>query len=288
MNEAILTTKTTVIVFPFDAFGAGGTGRGAELLGDTVREILADNKQETRPTRTDAYRGLVKMREVSFGTTKALGSWRSIGRQMLRQTLKSGERVLWLGGNHLSVLPVYEELGADGSAAGSLVVQFDAHLDVYQLRDINPNPAHGNFLLHSDETLPTIVNIGHRDLFLPPKEVSTYFAAAYTALEVATITDRIRSDIRTRAKKAKRVWIDIDADVFDPAAVPGVNMSLPFGPDPLTLLSLIDACWAGNVVGISISEFDPGRDDRDTGLTLLGWLIEWLLLRWHEGEADEE
>jgi hypothetical protein len=33
---------------------------------------------------------------------------------------------------------------------------------------------------------------------------------------------------------------------------------------------------------MSISEFDPGRDRRDASLNLLGWLIEWLLLkRWN-------
>jgi hypothetical protein len=44
-------------------------------------------------------------------------------------------------------------------------------------------------------------------------------------------------------------------------------------------LALFDAVWANNVIGFSVSEFDPGRDSRDTSLNLLGWLIEYTLLK---------
>lgn len=275
--------KTSVIVFPFDLFGGAGTGAGAELLADAVREILDDNKRETRPTRCDAYRGRVKVRELTFGTTKALTGWRHLGRQALRQALKAGDRTLWLGGNHLSVLPVYEELGAD-SASNTLIIQFDAHLDVYQLHDVNPNPANGNFLLHAEGTLPPVVNVGHRDLFLLRSEIDEQFVATYSAVQVAMNPEKIAADLRKRAEKATRVWIDIDVDVFDPSEMPAVHTPLPFGLRGLSVLRLLDEIWdSEKVIGVSLSEFDPGRDERDTGLNLLGWLLEWMLLRWYEG-----
>ncbi len=276
--------KASVIVFPFDLFGGSGTGAGAELLADAVREILDDNKRETRPTRCDAYRGLVKVRELAFGTPKAVAGWRHLGRQAIRQTLKAGDRTLWLGGNHLSVLPVYEELGADGGAANTLVIQFDAHLDVHQFRDINPNPANGNFLLHADGPLPSLVNVGHRDLFLLQSDIRERFAVTHSAVQVAANPDKVAADLRKRAEKAARVWIDIDADVFDPSEMPAVHRPLPFGLRGLSVLRLLDEVWdSEKVIGLSVSEFDPGRDVRDTGLNLLGWLIEWALLRWYEG-----
>jgi arginase family enzyme len=276
--------KASVIVFPFDLFGAAGTGAGALLLADAVREILDENRRETRPTRCDAYRGLVKVRELAFGTPKAVAGWRLLGRQAARQPLKAGDRTVWLGGNHLSVLPVYEELGADEDSAKTLVIQFDAHLDVYQTRDVNPHPANGNFLLHADGTLPPVVNVGHRDLFLLQPEIRERFAAVHSAVQVATNPDKVAADLRRRAEKAARVWIDIDADVFDPSELPAVHTPLPFGLRGLHVLRLLDEVWdTENVIGLSISEFDPGRDVRDTGLNLLGWLIEWVLLRWYEG-----
>src|SRR5262245_24864024 len=114
------------VVFPFDAFGSAGTGAGALLLGDALREMLADAKRETQPSRSHAFRDQVRLKEVNFDSAAKLNDWRSTGRNLVRSARKSAEPLLWLAGNHLSVLPVYEELGPE-----SLVVQFDAHLDIY-------------------------------------------------------------------------------------------------------------------------------------------------------------
>ena len=53
----------------------------------------------------------------------------------------------------------------------------------------------------------------------------------------------------------------------------------PFGLLPQQMLNLMEAVWSSHVVGVSISEFDPGRDVNDQTLLLLGWLVEWILLR---------
>jgi agmatinase len=103
--------RTQVVVFPFDLFGSSGTGAGAQLLGDAVREILDDTAKETRPSRADALRGNVRIREARFETLEQVTDWRKRGRQLVRQGLKASDFLLWLGGNHLSVLPVLEELG---------------------------------------------------------------------------------------------------------------------------------------------------------------------------------
>jgi len=274
-------TKTTAVVFPFDNFGNAGTGAGAQFLGDFLNELLDDNAQEDRPMRPDAYAESLFLQEVEFQTLDDLATWRSEGRKRLNDAFRHGERVIWLGGNHLSVLPVYEELGGSKS---NLVLQFDAHLDVYQLHDINPNPSNGNFLLHSETPLPAIVNLGHRDLFLPPAEIKKHFAAAYSALEIAGEMPRVMAELQKRSAKAKRIWIDIDADAFDPSIMPGVHHPLPGGITLLMLLQILNAVWSSDkIAGVSISEFDPSLDKDGTGANLLGWLLEWLLLKWYEG-----
>ena len=48
------------------------------------------------------------------------------------------------------------------------------------------------------------------------------------------------------------------------------------------LLRFIDAAWSPRVVGLALSEFDPGRDVRDGSLATLAWLVEYLLLRLYE------
>ena len=46
----------------------------------------------------------------------------------VRKAWKQGELLFWLTGNHLGALPLYDELSCEPE--GTLVVQFDAHLDV--------------------------------------------------------------------------------------------------------------------------------------------------------------
>jgi len=263
-----------VVVFPFDLFGSAGTGAGARLLCDAVHEILDDTERETRPCRADALRGNVRVTELEFESLAEVTDWRARGRKAARAALKGREFVLWLGGNHLSVLPLLEELGA-----GTLVVQFDAHLDVYAFHDNTAELSHGNFLTHFSGPRPRFVNVGHRDLFLTDAEIAETFEKVYPATEIATDLSRVATELRTLAGAAKKVWIDLDCDAFDPSALPAVAEPLPFGLLPPAFLALFEAVWGGNVVGMSISEFDPGRDARDAGLNLLGWLVEYVLLK---------
>lgn len=267
------TDRAAVVVFPFDLYGSGGSGRGAELLGDAVREMLDDTRAEDRPTRPHAYAGRVDVEEHPFDTPEAVAGWRRTGREVIDRHLAAGTFTVWLGGNHLSVLPVFDALGA-----GDLVVQLDAHLDCYALHDTTGTLSHGNYLLHVEPPRPKVVVVGHRDLFLLPAEVSRTFAAAVPAEEIATAAGVIRK----RAAKARRVWLDLDADVFDPAFAPGVGQPLPFGLTPPQVLTLMLDCFGDKLAGVSVSEFLPAADRDDRTLELLGWLVERLLLRWAE------
>jgi agmatinase len=269
--------KILSVVFPFDQFGSAGTGAGAMLLGDALREMLADAKRETQPARADSYKDRVRIREFAFDTPDACAGWRKAGRQAMRAALKSGERVLWLAGNHLAALPTYEELGPE-----ALVIQLDAHLDIYNLADCTTELSHGNFLMHAEGPLPSIVNVGSRDLFLPNDHAQKHFREVLTAEDVACDPDRVIQRLAKRIAKAERLWIDIDCDIFDPAFVPAVQHPQPMGVFPAFVLRLLAAIWSEKVAGVSISEFDPGRDRNDQSLGTLVWLIEWCLLRWTE------
>ena len=272
--------KTVAVVFPFDLFGSPGTGTGAQLLGDALREMLADAKRETRPARANAYRNHVRLREFSFETMDDYSGWRKEARRAARQALRQGEFLLWLAGNHLGVLPVYEGLG--GLGEDSLVLQLDAHLDIYNLSDCTEELSHGNFLLHAESPLPAVHNVGHRDLFLPPEHVAKHYRAVHSAAELASGADRVLADLKRAAAKAGRVFIDIDCDVFDPAFFPASAHPLPFGLAPAFALRLLEAVWSERVCGVAVSEFDPARDRNDQSLGTLVWLLEWLLLRRYE------
>jgi arginase family enzyme len=272
---------TTAVFFPFDLFGSPGTGAGAELLADAFREMLADNRREQVPTRADAYMNHVKVREFSFETLADLQDWRPRARRAARQALQKTDFLFWIAGNHLGVLPVYEELAQQ--SRGTVVFQFDAHLDIHHFADCTTELSHGNFLLHADRPLPAVVNLGHRDLLLPADYVAKHYRAAYSAEALALHPDTILNKVRQVACKAKRVFLDFDCDVLDPAYFPAVTHPTPFGLSPRMLLQLVDAAWSEQVVGVAVSEFAPGRDHNDQSLSTLAWFLEYLLLKHSEG-----
>src|SRR5262249_22637417 len=156
--------KASVVCFPFDLFGSAGASAGVALLADELREVLADNRRETVPTRARAYTDRLRLREHTFDTLADYQDWRRRGRLAARQVLRQGDFLLWLTGTHLGALPVYDELSAEPDV---VVVQLDAHLDVHHFRDCSAEPTHGNFLLHCAGPLPALLNAGHRDLMLP-------------------------------------------------------------------------------------------------------------------------
>src|SRR5262245_13765591 len=175
-----MPNKTTAVFFPFDLFGSAGAGAGSRLLADAFRELLDDNRQEKIATRARCYAGKVRLHEAAFDNLDALQAWRETGRKLARSALARGDCLIWAAGNHLGVLPVYEEL----AERDILVVQLDAHLDVYNLSDCTRELSHGNFLLHG-ERLPPLVNVGHRELLLRPDYVAKFYRQTFPAAELA-------------------------------------------------------------------------------------------------------
>jgi arginase family enzyme len=286
-HRALVTT--TAVFYPFDLFGSAGTGAGAELLADAFEEMLADNRRERIPTRAGRYTNQVKVRRRSFETLATYQDWRPCARRLVRRVWRGGDLLLWVTGNHLGVLPVYDELAQQ--APDTLVVQFDAHLDIHQFADCTPELSHGNFLRHCAGPLPPIINVGHRDLLLPPDAVAPFFRRTFAAADLAVDPELAVQSVRKAAGEAERVFLDIDCDVFDPAFFPAVTNPLPFGLSPSLLLRFVNAAWSERVIGIALSEFDPGRDRSDQGLATLVWLLEYLVLKQYEhhppGDAEK-
>ena len=275
--------KTSVVCFPFDLFGSGGSAAGAELLADELREILADNRRETVATRAAAYTPHVRLRQLTFDTLDKVRRWRHQGRRAVRRVLADGDFLIWLAGNHLGALPVYEELAS--LPQPPLVVQFDAHLDIHHFAGCTPELSHGNFLLHCTGTLPPLLNVGHRELLLTSDYVGRFYQATFPASELATNARPALGSVSRACASAPSVFLDLDCDVFDPTYFPGVARPVPFGLSPQQLLPFLEAAWSGRVAGMMVSEFDPGRDQNDRSLAALTWLLEYVLLKRYEPEA---
>jgi len=269
--------RASTVIFPFDLFGSPGTAAGANLLADALREMLADNRRERVPTRAGAYQRRVHIDELAFDTLANYQAWRERGRAAARAVLVKRDCLFWIAGNHLGVLPVYDELAQLG--AGTLVVQLDAHLDIYNLTDCTSELSHGNFLLHCAGPLPAIAGLGHRELLLRPEYIGQFYARTFSAASLAIDPEAAIRYLRQASAAAQRVFIDLDCDVFDPAYFPATAHPLPFGLSPHLVLRLLDAAWSGNVVGVALSEFEPAGDENDRSLSTLLWLLEYLLLK---------
>jgi agmatinase len=190
--------KTTALFFPFNLFGSGGTKAGVELLADAFEEMLADNKRERLPTRARAYANKVRFQEFTFESLADYQDWRHQARLAIREVLEREDFLLWTTGNHLGVLPLYDELAQEPE--DTLVLQFDAHLDIYNLSDCTSELSHGNFLLHCKGHLPPIINIGHRELLLKPEYIGNYFAQTYSAAQLAIQPEEALAQVRVAAQ----------------------------------------------------------------------------------------
>jgi agmatinase len=271
--------STRAFFFPFDLFGSPGTRAGAELLADAFEEMLADNRRERVATRARAYAEQVRFEEFSFNNLADYQDWRTTARKAIRAARECGEFLLWIAGNHLGALPLYDELSG---AEKTLVIQLDAHLDIFNLRDCTKELSHGNFLLHAERPLPSIVNVGQRELLLRPDYIKKYYQATFPAADLAIDGTQVMEQLGVMFESVESIYVDLDCDVLDPAFFPAVQAPTPFGIDPRWLLQLLAAIGPARLAGLAISEFDPARDQNDRCLETLMWLIEYVLLTKYE------
>jgi arginase family enzyme len=288
-NDKILQStnavKTRAVFFPFQLFGSAGAGAGAELLAEAFQEMLADNQRERLPTRAAAYQKHVLVRQLSLETLEDYQDWRSRAGRAARQAWRRDEFLLWISGNHLGVLPVYDHLAEQDDV---LVIQLDAHLDIYNLADCKSELSHGNFLLHCRGKLPAVVNVGHRELLLRPEYIKQFYREAIPAADLFVQPDAVLDRLRLLTRQAPRVFIDLDCDVLDPAFFPAVTDPVPCGFSPAQVLQVLNSVWSDRVIGLAVSEFDPGRDQNDRCLAIVMWLLEFVLLQRYEKPGGEE
>src|SRR5205807_6595997 len=97
----------------------------------------------------------------------------------------------------------------------TLVVQLDAHLDIHHFSSCSAELTHGNFLRHCAGPLPRLINVGHRELLLRPEDVREFYTATFGADALAANAECVLAELRDACTRAKRVFVDIDCDVFD-------------------------------------------------------------------------
>lgn len=176
--------------------------------------------------------------------------------------IHSAEQIpLIAGGEHTITLPVIKSLN-DVS-----LLHFDAHGD---LRDeyLGETVCHATVMRRISEVIPPsqMLQVGVRALC---KDEVEYVKASgvhqITAQEIleSGIEPAIKQ-ARSWAAHAKRIYISVDLDVFDPAYAPGVGNPEAEGLSPNQVLRIISSVVDRRSAGLDVVELSPPYDQGQT------------------------
>lgn len=208
--------------------------------------------------------------------------------------LKTGARVIALGGDHSIALPL---LRAHAAQFGPLaVVHFDSHCDTGSPEFSGRPYSHGTpFRYALEEGLidkSAYLQIGIRG----PSSRSTYRSEAQTlGARVITIDEAfelgmpaIIKDIHERVGN-RRLYISLDIDAADPAYAPGTGTPEVGGFTSYQLLQLVRGLAGLDLIGFDLVEVSPPYDHGDiTAILAANLAFEFLALlaRRRINEAD--
>jgi arginase len=263
-----------VLDAPIDS---SGEGRGEENAPAALREAglierlgardAGEADARIRDARRDPETGVIGAHDVRRGSAAVASGVRSV--------LNSGERPLVVGGDCTLLLGVFGAV-----AAGTGLWFVDGHADFYDGEtsptgeaadmDLAILTGHGpRGLLDGGPPLDSaaVVLLGHR-----PGELSSDVAEENARLD-PLIHALTAPDVRTAgpaavgAEAAARLadrpaWLHLDLDVLDEAALPAVTYPQPLGLDWDELVALTRPLAAApNLVGVSVADYNPDRDD---------------------------
>ncbi|MFS0712560.1 arginase family protein [Microbacterium sp. 2P01SA-2] len=166
------------------------------------------------------------------------------------------------------------------------VVWFDAHADLHT-PESSPSGAFSGMALRAvfeagplspDAGVPVdrVVLAGAREFDEP--EIEAVRTSGLTHLGVEDLADPARLADAVAATGAGSLYVHVDLDVLDPAAITGVSAAVPFGLDVPTLTNAIGVLRGRfPLVGASVSGFAPPHpeavvDDMGSVLRVVGAL----------------
>jgi arginase len=197
----------------------------------------------------------------------------------LGKVFDSGERPLVLGGDCTLLLGVFRAI-----PSGSAMWFIDGHADFFDGwssptgeaadMDLAILTGHGPpGLLDEDRPLlepGAVALLGHRPDDLHP-DVARENARLDPAIQAVTAPEirelgpeRVGTDAAARFERRK-AWLHLDLDVMDEEALPAVTYPQPLGLEWEELIVLArPLASAPNLIGVSVADFNPDRDDDGT------------------------
>jgi len=185
----------------------------------------------------------------------------------VRAILKAGAMPVILGGDHAIHAPC---MAAFSEQEPLHIIHFDAHLDFVDERH-GVRYGHGNALRRSSEMpwVTGMTQLGIRNVSSSNK--SDYDDARTAGSDILSVRDvrRLGPDgTLARIPEAKRFYVTIDIDGFDPSIAPGTGTPSHGGFSYYEVLEILQGLVKkGEVVGMDIVEVAPDYDQ--SGITAM-------------------
>jgi agmatinase len=182
-------------------------------------------------------------------------------RLVVEDILAAGKMPVAIGGEHTITLGVAKGLGA--RAAKTVIVSFDAHLDL-RCEFLGSTLSHTTFMqLISEEVKPAkIFEVGTRSAC---KEELSYAKKAgvefFTSQQIIKQgSEQITEQLKQKLLPYENVYLTVDMDVLDPAFAPAVQNPEPEGLTTTVLLDIACALCDKRVMGFDVVEIAPIYD----------------------------
>jgi formimidoylglutamase len=243
---------------PYDGAVIGRKGAASGPRG--LRDALASTK--THHFSAGPVENLADLGDVAIPETDDVSAVQDAVAAVAADVHDADPFPVFLGGDnsltYANVRPLLEE----GSVG---VVNFDAHLDVREVRD-DVGPTSGTpYRQLIEDGLDAYAAIGVRHF-----ETSTEYHDYLTdnggfALSAGTVGDDPEAaitEVRDQLSSVDNVYISVDLDVLDSTAAPGVSAPTPGGLRTMELFRMLGALGRDDgVAGFEVVECAPPLDD---------------------------
>ena len=230
--------SSTIIVFiPFAFEGNPASASGPKC----IRELISCNPffQNTKTVTT----------EQSY--SESAKDYLSRVRGLLCDYTKSYNQVIVIGGNHLCMLPLYQEIYNKGGG----IITLDAHRDYYPESSIN----HATFLKEVSSVKCRHLLLGVRDY----KNHSCEHPTAKSAYKVNS------SDLGLFFHNSTIDYLDIDIDVLDPTLFCWCGSPIDNGYTIDETKEFISYAKQNGCALFSVSEYIPNSDNSFHGAKII-------------------
>ncbi|MEM9847167.1 MAG: agmatinase [Bacteroidota bacterium] len=206
--------------------------------------------------------------DLKFETTQAANAYQIIN-ESIAKLVKTGDKVLSLGGDHSISFPIISAFAAHYESLN--VLHLDAHADLYDNFDDNPYSHASPFARIMEKGLVrSLTQVGIRTF-------NTHQRTQVERYQIRVVEMKDFSYDFLQSLEAP-LYISLDLDVLDPAFAPGVSHHEPGGMSTRQLLETIQRIPV-EIVGADIVEYNPVRDVHDMTAMLAYKLMKELMAK---------